>query len=486
MTTQAVSIDQFLEEGVLIRVSVFGTTMFKERIGWAQLGVDPSDVDNRRVKQAHHILSPEAHSMLHVWSGKMRGLVREYSVDTSAVDALMGGHWHWVANASLPDFQDAWDRLMLKRDDIVMHIITHLDEYREEARDYWREQAAGAWAAIRSRIGGAAFAVEGRIFDATEQPEFIQYCVDAAIARFPTEDKIRNEIHAGYTTFEPFSNVQRAEAREQVARADQAQSEAAISRMRAEDLAFTKQTRRQAIRQAQITRAQALVSAVKDPVQESLEKALATVADEVHNITDSYQRNGYLNWTLVEKAKKLRKLWSILGGDMADQDRIKTLLIDLERFIDACPDRKYSKDDARTILAALGSIGSAVEKEAADIAAGIHKAEKAAASVPDNADEILAALITAVTKAPGIEAHHRRLRNWMNDLSPDTQRANNLLELSVLERIPADLERYRKTSTFPKMLFVKQLATRMVASYSIEPAVAEWVVTCWDKVLDQR
>jgi len=462
--TNQISLQQLLNDGVLVAMHVYGTGLFNTPHDWEELGLD-STKSAERYKKGRRILAKEADKSLYNWGIACRRLPAEYSISLDAVNRLMGSrNWRWMPKNNLALFEAAFASLVNQKDLLIADILSKLEDYQMDAASFYQTEARMAWGAFHTRYGFDAIMVlpSGLIFESDKEQEYVDWVVDSVLTSFPSEQTILTEVYAAYDVFYPFTD---SSVEEDGVRLIQAQMD---------KQALQAETKVQDARvQAAIDRARMAILNAPNPVQQLLEKALSKMVQMMTDATTSIAKGKHINWRLALKLEKAHDLWLILGGrQLANSQDIEDLLADLKQHLQGMPDLGYTS--ALSTLDKLAVIEGQLDSELAAVRRELLSAQQMIRTVLD--DSVIGVL-QDILQQWGMP-DYLQLRGLLKDLAPGLHREHTLLLQAYLERIPTDLRKMH--AVIPARVLEAQLAARMQTAYATDVEAARWTVQAWN------
>lgn len=348
--TVVFELDALKNKGILIDVDTTGFGMFTARATYSELGVPREDMRAQRIKPGHKPLLPKRYmSKLDSLNTRITDSARRHSLRIPAF-----GKWNFLTAAAYWSWKEDWERLMLELAGLKEQIIINREQILEEVRKDWTVIGIEAWDSLRGRAVSRAHE-EGHKLERTRTDElkaqrekFILEVADAAVARFPENSRIVEELGADYTP----GFLQNANELRQ-AQLELEQQEVAI---REKNLTLTAEEEKiRAMREAEVQHARERLSKMRSPIDEALDQVEQQIYKQVQQLLASFKKYGYLPGRTPEKARKLKELWETMS--VRSKPELEEKIAQLMKALPRSGEAKKKSDgptyDANAVGAAL-------------------------------------------------------------------------------------------------------------------------------------
>jgi len=325
-----------LSKGMLIRISVGGTTIFDRRLNFEEIGISSHDTEIREwIRAGTKSYAPHYSAKINSWSTQCRQAVKRYCREFESIEAMTASrHWRFLFFDAYPAFRDRWDELMTMRDDLIADIESEYDVLVEEAVTFYVEQMAKSWDTLQAKSEGITihFPDTGESFEAGDREQCLEWMEQYVRADFPTMEDIRVGVYADYMVNLMFTSAsleqaaaQEAESR---ARATQAQLEAEVAADELWRIQTTREAREQAIKQAELERMRERLRQTADPYREAMQQLLAELTGHVQALLDGYAKHGSFRGRSLNRIENMTELWEMMGGRYLDDNEKMEQLIE--------------------------------------------------------------------------------------------------------------------------------------------------------------
>jgi hypothetical protein len=333
-----------LSQGLLVRVSVYGTGIFDRSLRFEELGISSSDTRvTDHIKPGHKSYAPGYSDRLNSWGTQCRQAVAAYALRLESVDKLTASKsWRFLHFDAYPEFRARWDQLMALRDQIVRDIEREYDDLLDSATTFYVDYLSRQWDRLQRAYrdaGGVAVRIpeSGVVFGPADRDRYVEWIAENVRADFPSMDRIRSEIYAEYHVNILLDPASLAQSRAQREEAEAREAEARLRSMRAGqeawELARTREAREEAIREAEIARARQMLAETTDPFREAMTQLLAELETHIKALLGQLNTHGAFRGRSINRIDSMVELYSLFGGrNLPDED--------IERLLHALRDRK--------------------------------------------------------------------------------------------------------------------------------------------------
>lgn len=378
-------ISKITRNGVLVKVSVTGSSIFTRRATFGELGIADSDVRRMHYTAGSKYIFPrELAGRFRSIENRARDAVAQYA------HVLPGfGDWRWLAFTAIPGLRDRILQLQAERDILVDEMKRDYPFYIEALESEFESSARAAWRSIVGQ-GFDAVRVNGVVY--TSEQDFVGVIISKILARVPSIEDIENKLRVSYQVQQVVAaadvaqdSLKAAELQEQEenlraayrrqrdqeyltvqAQRDEMMHERTLRQIEADE---REQIARAAIT-AELERARqemAETSSYVDAIFQSIREKLANGAREM---LESVQTNGFLKGKIAERGTGLLDLYNTLGGCITNDRELESTLRKLRNEIGPIGDsrdRKAPARDVQSITETLSHIVELAENELSDL-----------------------------------------------------------------------------------------------------------------------
>lgn len=356
------------ETGILIDISVGGSTLFSRRANLYELGIPRKSIRGENVTAGSQFMGPRKFvSRQASMAERIRALGKKYCQEVTGFKPYEYLHWKVY-----DEFKEKWDDLMGQFDEMRNEALENLDEWREAYLEKIALQAEESWTAMMGRKRSALILhlrhEKTKTFE--NKQAFVEWVVERAEGAFPSEKRVREMMYADYKTAVLLSEAditaEKARDAEELAAIKQARAEQAEAHARAveaveqERVAKSEaQLKMQAIHQAELEHARDQIAQITSPFEELFSNLRAQVFAEFQEIAASVRKNGFLNPQVGKRIQNIIKL--VQMKDAVNDHKLAALLSKVEQWTAETPKQtgKSGKVQAADPVA-LGQLEQAV------------------------------------------------------------------------------------------------------------------------------
>lgn len=307
-------LDVLRKQGILVDLDISGLSMFARAASWMELGILDDDVRRDRFTRGQKFLIPEDQvKRLRSVESQMRQALERYSFHVTGFYP-----YRWIPFTAYDEFRRAWAELTSRFAEVRQEILDHYDDYKDRLVNDFNQVAAEAWASIQRAAGDRQpiVIIEGWRF--TDLEAFTNFIVQRALERFPSRQRIEQDLYADYTTALVYGEQDVAAdelAAERLRR--QISQEREEQRHQEQLHRLAEEARRikiEAMRQAEAEHARQRLEQMVSPFEEVFSALRRRIAEDAQAMLQSIQKNGYVRGKIAEKGRGLLDLYDLLAA----------------------------------------------------------------------------------------------------------------------------------------------------------------------------
>jgi len=365
-------------QGLLIDIEISGTSMFKRKATWMELGILDADIRRSRITPGQKFLFPEDKvKALDSLESQMRQLLNEYAYRITGF-----APWRWMPYTAYSTFIEKWNRLQERLQTIRQDFIDNYQVYVDSAASDFAQIAASAWRDLSSQHTGKNLIITIDGQDYASQANFEDAIVERALARFPSRQRIQDDLHADYATAMVYGEQdvaadelvasylrqqQEIEWAKIRASADEAHHQASLQRLEEE----AKAIQISAMRQAEAEHARQRLQQMTSPFEEVFTALRNRLAESSREMLESIQKNGFVRGKVAEKGRGLLELYQLMA--VHDDHELRDRLVALHQAIGPVGDDRPANTPERSaaeISVILEQIDGLAQTAAQDLMEG--------------------------------------------------------------------------------------------------------------------
>lgn len=371
----SLELDVLRSQGILVAVTVSGTSMFTKTANFAELGVNKGDKRNKRYAPAAKYLIPkEEIKKIRSVEIRMRQWVLKYSYDITGFRP-----YRWLPFTAYEAWREKWAELHAEFEEVKAEIIANFDSYVDSLVREFSASAASAWAGILAEGYEAAIYMEKAY---TDKDSFIEAVVAEALRELPNKELISQTLQADYRVgmvygASDFANDElkaaqkRAKAAEVSAKA-RVTAEAAnheVELMRQErrekelelmDKAAEKRAKIEAMLKVEMEHAREQLSELESPFAEVMKALRVQVAESAASMLDSVKKNGFVRGKIATQGRGLIDFYELLAAH--DDTELKELLTKLrDKIGDVGDERDENNSPDRNVSQIADTLGEIID-----------------------------------------------------------------------------------------------------------------------------
>jgi len=331
--TVQLDIQKMRELGTLVDIDLHGFSMFTRRATWSELGIDVKSVRRKRLKRGSKDMLPKQ------FMSTLRSLESRFRQCLDRHSFVLEGFrpWRWVPFTAYAEWQDEWGELQAELDNLKSEIIDRRDEFADDLASDFSAIADEAWRAISaSRPDGAGdFALITKRGSFDNPDAFREYVVARAEAQLPSAEEIDEGLYVSYRNAMVATG---ADVEAEKLRQEKLEAERATEWQRKRTVAEEEHAKRQQIRHraelrkrererrlelmhtAELEHAKEQLAETVNPFREVIEQFRAQIYQDVLEIRDSIERNGYVHGRTASRAAGLLDTYKLLGAATGDEE----------------------------------------------------------------------------------------------------------------------------------------------------------------------
>jgi hypothetical protein len=370
------------QEGLLIGVTIGGTTLFHRRISLEELGIPRTSVRGQTITPGIKYLAPRK------WCKKLDSIAQRLrrSLDKYAHDVSGFRPYRYLWYKSYDDFRQEWDKAFA---DFMEHRQIALDNHPAWKAAFVEQCAQRAHESWQAMMNGDKVLVvtlkDERTKSFETEEAFVEWIVARSAYAYPEKETVARLLRAFYYTaiLATGADIATEQARLEEADAQAAEAQARATAARTQAVRDEQEQRvarneaelkMQAIKLAEYDHAMQELELVVSPVREIMDNLRAQVYRDAQDIAASIRRNGFLNPQVGKRIENLIKLFQIRNA--AGDTDIDALLQTVLEWTRSTPKQtgKAGKVEALN-QDALGSLEGALQ----DVVNATHEAAQAVA-----------------------------------------------------------------------------------------------------------
>jgi len=371
ITSVGAQLDLLRKQGILIDLSVTGTSMFTRTANFAELGIQDEAKLRRYSPGTKYLIPKDQVGKLKSVEARMRQALDQYTVDIRGFKP-----YRWLNYRVWPKWVQRWAELAAEfysvKEDILESYTAYVDllitEFADGAGQTWDSAIAQGYDAII--WGQKAY---------LEREEFVDAVVEIALSRMPTEKDVETNLQADYIVGVVYGAQDYAEdqakAQEiktkatQAAEAEYLENAAMQEELRhnmkmhqlAED---ERQAQINAMMQAELEHAKQQIQELGSPLAEVVAALRNQVAADAESMLQSIKRNGFVRGKIAQKGAGLLEFYDLMAthNDRDLRNKLEMLKFQIGPIGKGTPER-----DVNAISATLDEIANLATDNLKDI-----------------------------------------------------------------------------------------------------------------------
>jgi len=355
-----IQLDVLRNQGILIDLSIRGTSMFTRSATWAEIGIQADEKDPRfsRFTKGQKYLIPETE----IRSLKSVETRMRYWLDKLSYDVTGFRPYRWLPYTAYDRWQKQWCELWKEFYSIKKHIIKNMDNHQDWLSRGYAEVAEASWKSLKAN--NRHVFVDGKLMT---RESFIDSVVASALSKFPTPEQVEENLHADYITALVYGeqDVAQDETRAELlhARAQSQRERLSLKVSQQQEEArhesymhqLTEQERNakiDAMREAEALHAREQLRTLASPFQEVFSALRSQMSEDAAQMLNSIRKNGFVRGKVAEKGRGLIEMFNLLA--VQNDGELRGRLEALKSAIGPVGDRtdvpERSTEDVRNIL----------------------------------------------------------------------------------------------------------------------------------------
>lgn len=381
LPTVQLQLEVLTRQGLLVDLSVGGTSLFTRLASWDELGIPSDDaVWTGRLNRPTKNLAPEK-------------VIKEFRSIEALMRSLLDGcsrdvagfrPFRWLPYTSYDKFVTEFARLKGRWDRLVENVLSNLDFYRDDVARDFETVARSAWRSIRAQdrypvLRGRRRQDADRAV--TTEWEFVDEVVARALAKFPTPELVRVSLTSDYRCYLAVGQADVARdkaAAERIRAAAAAERETLEARsalaweetraaVRISQLEVDERAARiEAIRAFEMEHARAQLASIASPFEELFTQLRSEIAQSAVEMADSVRKLGRVHPNVAERGRRLVDVFDLLATH--DDGELRTRLLALRSVLDR--QEPASPVPTSQALEALEEVRVMVDRARADFLQG--------------------------------------------------------------------------------------------------------------------
>jgi len=341
-------LDTLKKQGLLVDLSISGTSMFTRSTSWVELGIQESDDVrvSRFTKGQKHLVPDSVVKNLKSVETSMRQLLDKLSYSITGF-----APYRWLPYTAYDEWRIKFSELQGRLGDVKWEILRDYDYYHNLIKEDFEKIANASFKSLERQ--GYDWAIVGN--KAYDRDGFIQLVVDDAMSKFPSREKVETELRADYITALVFTDE---DIEAEKLKAEKLRAEAMIERDRAEKLKFQqqleiereneklrherevnrlaeeeKEAKLQAMWKAELEHAREQIDQIASPFQEVFLTMRKQMAEDAESMLASIKKNGFVRGKIAEKGRGLIDFFDLMSIPTTSDNALKAKLIELRSAI---------------------------------------------------------------------------------------------------------------------------------------------------------
>jgi hypothetical protein len=367
--TVQMQLETLRKQGVLVDLSISGTSMFTRSTSWVELGIQP-DADDKRTERftrgQKYLIPEEEIKRLRSIETSMRSTLDYFGQSITGFRP-----YRWIPFTAYEAWRERWQDLTDRFYAVKADILANYDYYVDRLKDDFAAVAVKSWNSIQAQ-GYDWVILNGKPYG---REDFIQAVIDDAMSKLPSRKFIEENLQADYVTALVYgledmeSDKARAALIKSQADAErikndldvQAKSEQVCHAMKVNQLIeMEKEAKIEAMWKAEIEHAREQLGEIVSPFEEVFRNLRNRFADDAADMLASIQKNGFVRGKVAEKGRGLVELFDMWA--VHNDAELRAKLIELKRAIGPnCKERtddtaERSTEEVKTILQSIAEL----------------------------------------------------------------------------------------------------------------------------------
>lgn len=311
VSTVEVDLALLAERGVLVDVSVNGTSMFVTRASWDDLGI-PESYSRERLTRACKNMVPRSYlKRVHTLQVRFRNVAEKYSVGLDYFHP-----YRYVPYTAWAEFRREWDKLQGEWATLKSEMLELWDNFRQVAEWEFEDVARDAYQTLLARLSR-----QGRTPESGEEA-FVKAVVSSAMLHFPSRERVEQDLRASYRVRfisavggSSLATVDGTSAVYATKSAIHEYVQEQVAGIESEVNAEIKERREQiaAMREEAMAAARREMAELGSPVNQLFDQVRAQIFEDVAEIAAGLRKNGTLMGRSAERAESLAKTFSLFN-----------------------------------------------------------------------------------------------------------------------------------------------------------------------------
>jgi hypothetical protein len=370
-------------EGLLVDLSIRGTTLFQRSLSWLETGIAEYSDDPRVTQftkgQKFVWRSADVKELKSV-EVALRTLLDKYS---RRVDGF--APYRWLPAKAYTTWREKHDALVARGEEIKARMMDTYADVVDEISAAYADIAELAWRSIASTAGVNYVILENKKngeqvpFD---RERFVSYVVESTVAAIPTREEIEQKVIFDYVTalIESEGDIALDQAE-----AERIRAEARVQRdlsnlevsakeeeVRAKSWMIQAAQREKeiqiaAMREAEMEHARKQLREMTSPFDEIFLSLRNQFAKDAEELLKSVRQNGFVHGKVAERGRGLLEMYDLLA--VQDDTKLRERLLSLKQALGPLSGEKAVRSTAQ-VTALLEEIMELEKSAAADLLAG--------------------------------------------------------------------------------------------------------------------
>ena len=336
--TVGAQLDLLRKQGILIDLTVTGTSMFTRTANFVELGIRDEAKLKRYSPGTKYLIPKEPVGKIKSVEARMRQALEYFTRDIRGFKP-----YKWLSYTAWPKWVERWEELHSEFEEIKAYILDHWDYYVDLLVQEFATSAGETWDSAVSQ-GYDAIIWGQKAY--TNKTDFIDAVVDLSLSRLPTKQDVRDNLKADYIVGVVYGAQDYA--------ADQAQAEKIKAQAKKEsygdylehkeleekirhDMKMNqlaedeRQAKIEAMFHAEMEHAKKQIQELGSPLAEVVAELRNQVAEDAESMLKSIKRNGFVRGKIAQKGAGLIEFYDLMAthNDKALKSKLEALKLQI-------------------------------------------------------------------------------------------------------------------------------------------------------------
>lgn len=313
-------LDLLRRQGILIDLTVTGTSMFTRTANFAELGIQDEAKLRRYSPGTKYLIPKDQVNKLKSVEARMRQALDQFTVDIKGFKP-----YRWLSYKAWPKWVDRWAELAAEFYSVKEDILDSYTGYTDLLISEFADGAGQTWdSAIAQGYDAIIWGKKAYL----DRDEFVDAVVELALSRLPTEDDINTNLQADYLVGVVYGAQDYAQDQAKAAEVKQKASQAAEAEYlenaaMQEELRHTmkmnqlaedeRQAQINAMFEAELEHAKQQIQELGSPLAEVVAALRNQVANDAESMLQSIKRNGFVRGKIAQKGAGLLEFYDLMA-----------------------------------------------------------------------------------------------------------------------------------------------------------------------------